>query len=725
MSAPATVHQDPMPLFPSTLLTVTALISMIGLAVVGWVSTLALDDLSRTDVYPELQGYVREIVVLDEVLTMAARMAAATGETRWIGRYDEHEIRLADALAAARTLDAGFAQFIDETQIANDALVEIERRALIQARSGRRTEAMALLDAPRYREFKADYAAAMGQAIRGVHDRWQGTMAHQKRLALTARVATVVAGLLLALIWGLSIRALNGWRQATMVARQHAEAINARLEDAVSAGRLGVFALPAPHGSGELSPRAREILGVEPRMAFTESMFVARVDAVDRAMLASRLRESWQPDADDAVMTELRIVLPDGGTRWIRAAWRVDRRGEAQARLHGVIQDIDEEKRLAERLSERADAHGRLADERLEHMQALVRDLMRTELHERQRLARILHDDVQQSLVAARMQAENEAAAAGGDPRRLRAIIDLLGEAHKATRSLTAGLRPAPIDELGFGGALEVLVARVEQRFGLRVELTLPAIQPPLAADVAQFAHAVVQELLFNTVRHAGVSSAAVSVSVADRRLLITVSDAGGGFDVASLSRQRHDGGFGLSGLQRQATAFDGRLVIESAPGEGSRMTLALPIGDRRPTSRPMAVIAPVAQSGARSLRVVIVDDSEPIRAVVAEAIAQEPGFEVVGTASSAVEGVALVVDLRPDLVVMDYAFAWPPDGAEATRRIRAAVPEAFVIGFAGFDQAADEQAMRAAGAGVIVRKGETGLLIAAIRARLGQSSSG
>lgn len=717
MNAPGRARRENMPLFPFALLTITALFSMIGLVGVGWMSTAALEDLARTDHYPELQDHLREIMVYDEVLTMSARMAVATGDPAWVARYDAHDALLGFALDAARGLEPGFAESIDDTAAANDALVEMERAALAGVGAGL-VGGPTPLDSTTYQVLKETYKRAMGDAISGVRDRWTRTVAQQQRLSATARAATIVVGLLLAVIWGLSVRALDGWRQATMVARRNTEGINARLEDAVLAGRLGVFALPDRHGAGELSPRGCEILGVAPAAPFTEAAFVAQVDPADRAALIGALWETWQPHLDEAKMIELRVRLADGATRWVRAAWRVDARGGAAATLHGVVQDIDEEKRLAERLTDRAVAHGRLADERLAHMQALVRDLMRAELHERQRLARILHDEVQQSLLAARMHAATwgegaEGAAAPGE--RARKIVELLDESYAATRNLTARLRPAPVEELGFSGALEALVARVEGRFGLSVELTMPAALPPLAPDVAQFAHAVVQELLFNTVRHAGVESAEVAVEVVGDRLRVTVSDRGDGFDMSALNRTRQDGGFGLPGLQRQATAFDGRLTIDSAPGAGSRMVLELPVGERRPTSRPIPIVPLPEGAG---LRVLIVEDSEPMRQQLAVLIGRLAGVEVVGQAATTPEGVALAVERRPDVVVMDYTFDWGPHGDDGTRRIKAELPGVFVIGFTASDRAGDIAAMVAAGADLIVRKDQIDALMEALRSR-------
>ncbi|MFQ3678726.1 MAG: hypothetical protein SNJ74_12390, partial [Fimbriimonadaceae bacterium] len=115
---------------------------------------------------------IGDIERYDEVLTMSARMYAATGDPRWLGRYEEHERLLDSALARGRRLAPPIVGgIVAETAEANEALVAMERRSMALANSGRRNESLAILDSGAYDAHKRSYALGMRQAARNIEDR--------------------------------------------------------------------------------------------------------------------------------------------------------------------------------------------------------------------------------------------------------------------------------------------------------------------------------------------------------------------------------------------------------------------------------------------------------------------------------------------------------------------------------------------------------------------------
>jgi CheY-like chemotaxis protein len=139
-----------------------------------------------------------------------------------------------------------------------------------------------------------------------------------------------------------------------------------------------------------------------------------------------------------------------------------------------------------------------------------------------------------------------------------------------------------------------------------------------------------------------------------------------------------------------------GDLEVESMPGEGSRISLTLPINDASKESiqnlkeQPL-FINPVACSGSEQLRVLFVDDHKVMRQGLIRLISGQPDIHILGEAADGREAVQIAFQLKPDVIVMDIAMP-EMDGIEATRRIKAELPDVRIIGLSMFE---DEQAGR------------------------------
>jgi two-component system, NarL family, sensor histidine kinase DevS len=202
---------------------------------------------------------------------------------------------------------------------------------------------------------------------------------------------------------------------------------------------------------------------------------------------------------------------------------------------------------------------------------------------ERSRWARELHDDTLQELAALQLrlaaarrngQAEVLDRAAG---EAIRTLQDQIG----GLRALITDLRPAALDELGVGGALETLAQRVA-RNGVEVELHLDLAYEGGRASARHTealeaaVYRIVQEALTNATKHGGVARARVDVVEDERTVRITVRDDGAGFDPTVVG-----GGFGLLGMRERVELFGGTLGITSAPGSGTTVSVVLPAARR------------------------------------------------------------------------------------------------------------------------------------------------
>jgi PAS domain S-box-containing protein len=187
---------------------------------------------------------------------------------------------------------------------------------------------------------------------------------------------------------------------------------------------------------------------------------------------------------------------------------------------------------------------------------------------ERRRLERNLHDGAQQRLVSlslalrlAQSKLESNPAAVGGI---LAGASDELARALEELRELARGIHPAVLTDRGLDAALEGLAARSP------VPVELEPVGRRLPGPIEAAAYYVVSEAIANVVKHAGASSVRVGLEAVNGSFLIDVVDDGrGGADAD---------GSGLRGLADRIEALDGRLVVDSPPGGGTRVTAAIPL---------------------------------------------------------------------------------------------------------------------------------------------------
>jgi signal transduction histidine kinase len=208
---------------------------------------------------------------------------------------------------------------------------------------------------------------------------------------------------------------------------------------------------------------------------------------------------------------------------------------------------------------------------------------------ERRRIERDLHDGAQQRLVALALTLRMaEKRAEQGDPEATTLVRQAAEEAGLALgdlRNLARGIHPAILTNRGLPAALDDLAARAT----LPVEI-VAAPSERLPEPVEAAAYFVVSECLANVSKHSGAQVAQVSVTVADARVTVSVSDDGVG-------GARLDGGSGLQGLADRVGAVDGALTVDSSAGQGTRVVATIPLDVPAQADEPLAVKAPLIMS--------------------------------------------------------------------------------------------------------------------------------
>jgi len=206
-------------------------------------------------------------------------------------------------------------------------------------------------------------------------------------------------------------------------------------------------------------------------------------------------------------------------------------------------------------------------------LQELSAKLVRAQEDERRALSRELHDEVGQSFSAVLMEAENllDLEPAAEVRPHLEALRSLAENGMNEIRNMALLLRPSMLDDFGLVPALNWQARETAKRTGMRIQVD-SEVDDELPEEHKTTIYRIVQEALNNCSRHAQATTVQVSVRGEEGQILLNVQDDGCGFDPQRVR------GLGLLGMEERVRHLGGKFEIDSRPGRGTLLHIALPL---------------------------------------------------------------------------------------------------------------------------------------------------
>ena len=243
---------------------------------------------------------------------------------------------------------------------------------------------------------------------------------------------------------------------------------------------------------------------------------------------------------------------------------RPGRRLNLDRDMHGVSTDIDRLAASFNRMLERLERERRRSGEMV----------LQAQEEERKRIARDLHDEVNQALTALLLRIE---AAAHDAPPALRDELAetkrLANQAMGELLDLARQLRPTALDDHGLVAALRTHAREQDRRGPADIHFWADPRIEDLPSEAEVVIYRVAQEALVNAARHSGATRIQVSLEGGNSTVSLLVADNGSGFTFAEEGK-----GLGLSGMRERALLVGGRLEIDSRPGKGTTVRLEVPL---------------------------------------------------------------------------------------------------------------------------------------------------
>ncbi len=213
-------------------------------------------------------------------------------------------------------------------------------------------------------------------------------------------------------------------------------------------------------------------------------------------------------------------------------------------------------------------------------LRRLASELSLAEARERREIASDLHDHIGQALahVTQKVATLQGNAVFSGMEEYFSEILTILQQTIRYTRALTVEISPPVLYELGLPAAIDWLAERASKRHNLKIASAQSGTPQTVSEDIRVFVFKSLQELITNVAKHAGTDRVEIMTNWLPERIEIIVRDGGRGFDTSTLEiGQSENSCFGLFSIRERLSYIGGTMEIQSAPGQGTRVTITSP----------------------------------------------------------------------------------------------------------------------------------------------------
>jgi PAS domain S-box-containing protein len=356
-----------------------------------------------------------------------------------------------------------------------------------------------------------------------------------------------------------------------ITARKPAEQERSRMASAVEVSQDAIIVLDTDGTIITWNNGARQTYGYEAEQVIGQP-YLSLIAAADQQVAQAALGKAYAGEI--GVLDEVGRFRQDGKFVPVSAIFSPVRDAAGQVTEVSVIErDIT---RWQHAVGELRELHESMK-QRAAQLQAAALQLTEAEHIERDRLAHVLHDGIQQVLASAKLKIQIAAATATGDLQTtLGEIQQALEGAIAESRDLTTQLSPPVSQEEPLADALQWLVGSMQERYQYEVHLQADPEADPRQQLAKVVLFEAARELLFNSVKHSGATEGNLTLALEGKdTVVLTVSDAGSGFAPSAAPAKTK--GFGLFSVRERIELLGGSMEIESAPGQGATFRIRVP----------------------------------------------------------------------------------------------------------------------------------------------------